>query len=212
MLPGIDVPPWLLRDKADPAANELADRHYSRQTPGSGQVGPPGFKCVLVTPCERALWLTHYTLKPDDGLDAFRCSIFRNEGAGLSSELIRAAMETTERILTRRPPDGWVTWVDERRVESPNPGYCFKCAGWWVDREWSPARGRRGRVRLRASLIAPERKRRGVISTPTTFVSSKAVHDTPALCGLLPVSSSESRGGRGDVDERAARYAGSRTA
>lgn len=145
---------WTVRHKSDPAALALADRHYSRRSPGTGQVGPPGRKLVLVTPCERAVWLTHYP-KPElalDELDAYRCSIFRNEGAGLSSELIEAAMLLSEERWGA-PPAGWVTWVDTRHVESANPGYCFKMAGWQLDHEWNPARGRRRRVRLRADAL-----------------------------------------------------------
>lgn len=85
------------------------------------------------------MWLTHW---PNDGLgmdglDAWRCSIFRNEGPALSSELIRAAMVLTARLWSGRPRDGWVTWVDTRKVRSSNPGYCFIMAGWWRDRDWS---------------------------------------------------------------------------
>jgi len=137
-LPGIDGGVWQLRTRLDRDANALADRHYSRRQPGSGQVGPPGRKLVLVTPCGRALWLTHwpYAHLALDGLDAWRCSIFRNEGAGLSSDLIRAAMELTARMWGNRPVDGWVTWVDRRKVTSTNPGYCFRKAGWTRDRAW----------------------------------------------------------------------------
>jgi DNA adenine methylase len=140
---------WRSTIETDIVANELADRHYSRQTPGCGQVGPPGSRIVLVSICGRALWISQYTRYPDDGLDAYRCSIFRNEGAGLSSTLIAAAMEVTEENWGPAP-DGWVTWVDVRRIRSTNPGYCFLAAGWSRDDGWSPARGRRGRVRLRA--------------------------------------------------------------
>lgn len=137
-LPGVEVGEWQRRTRLDAAANALADRHYSRRRPFSGQVGPPGRKIILVSPCERALWLTHWPLDGlgMDGLDAWRCSIFRNEGAGLSSELILAAMGITETCWTERPRDGWVTWVDTRKVESENPGYCFLKAGWWRDREY----------------------------------------------------------------------------
>lgn len=147
-LPGIETGPWQVRTRLDEAANALADRHYSRRRPGSGQVGPPGRKLVLVTPCERAVWLTHwpYPELSMDGLDAWRCSIFRNEGAGLSSELIRQAMELTETLWLARPTDGWITWIDTRKIASANPGYCFKQAGWWLDRDWS----HRHLIRLRA--------------------------------------------------------------
>jgi hypothetical protein len=137
-LPGLDSGPWQVRNSFDSAANALADRHYNRQRRGSGQIGPPGRKLVFVTPCERAVWVTHwpYAGLALDGMDSWRCSIFRNEGAGLSSQLIIAAMNLTAELWKGRPLDGWVTWIDRRYVASPNPGYCFKQAGWAVDRLW----------------------------------------------------------------------------
>lgn len=145
-----DIGMWERRTRLDGAVNALADRHYSRRSPGSGQVGPPGRKIVLITPCERALWLSHWPL-PEytlDGIDAWRCSIFRNEGAGLSSELIREAMTITERLWVDRPAEGWLTWVDTRKVDSQHPGYCFKLAGWRLDRDYR----HKHLVRLRASV------------------------------------------------------------
>jgi hypothetical protein len=151
----VDDAQWHARTRLDAAANALADRHYSRRRPGSGQIGPPGRKLVLVTPCERAVWLSHWPY-PElalDGLDAWRCPIFRNEGAGLSSDLIRAAMALTLRAWApQTPPDGWVTWVDTRKVGSANPGYCFKRAGWWRDKTYH----HRHLVRLRAKVVSDE--------------------------------------------------------
>jgi hypothetical protein len=145
-----EAPPWEGRNKSDPAACWLADRHYSRKRIGSGQVGPPGRKLVLVTPCERAVWISHwpYAELALDGLDAWRCTTFRNEGAGLSSELIIAAMEITARTWRARPRDGWLTWVDKSKVRSTNPGFCFLQAGWWRDLTYR----RRNLVRLRAAV------------------------------------------------------------
>jgi hypothetical protein len=131
-----DTATWHVRTRLDSAANALADRHYSRRRPGSGQVGPPGRKLVMVTPCERATWVSHwpYANLALDKLDAWRCTIFRNEGAGLASDLIAAAMGLTASVWGELPPDGWLTWVDTRKVNSHHPGYCFKRAGWWLDR------------------------------------------------------------------------------
>lgn len=156
-LPGVEAGVWQVRDKGDMAAVVLADRHYSRERRGTNQIGGPGHTLVLVTPCERAVWVSKRhaasmkaSPRLSDGLDAYRCTLFRNERAGLSSELIRAAMELTEQLWEPWPAaDGWVTWVD-RRVVSNNPGYCFKKAGWWLDREWSHRR----LVRLRADLVS----------------------------------------------------------
>ena len=153
-IPGVEQGIWQVRNKNDPAANALADRHYSRRRPGSGQIGPPGRKLVLVTPCERAVWLTHWPAAAlaMDGLDAWRCSIFRNEGAGLSSDLIRAAMELTAALWTGRPTahPGWVTWIDTRKVRRKrDPGRCYLKAGWHVDRSWSHPY----LIRLRADVV-----------------------------------------------------------
>ena len=149
LLPGFEAGPWLVTTRLDVLANALADRHYSRRRPKSGQIGAPGRKLVLVTPCGRAVWLTHwpYPELAMDGLDAWRCSIFHNEGAGLSSELIRSAMSLTAERWGEQPKDGWVTWVDTRKVRRKrDPGRCFLKAGWWRDREYQ----HRYLVRLRA--------------------------------------------------------------
>jgi hypothetical protein len=132
---------WTVRDRFDPAAAALADRHYSREVPGSPQVGGPGYLLVLVTPCERAVWITKRH-SPDtdaprvvaDGLppDTYRCALFRNEGAGLASGLIREAVALTERRWGPAPL--WATYIDRDAVRSSNPGYCFKLAGWQLDR------------------------------------------------------------------------------
>lgn len=158
----VEPVPWQLRNRNDRVLVDLADRHYSRQTPGSKQMGAPAESLAFVTPCERAGWLSQWTHHPDDGLLALRCAFFRNEGAGLSSELILAAMRLTQEIWPPElfavyPRDGWVTWIKPGKIASPNPGYCFKVAGWWVDHEWAPARGRRGRIRLRAELLEADR-------------------------------------------------------
>ena len=152
VIPGLETDaPWQVRDRADSAARALADRHYSRRSLGFRTLGPPGRVLVLVTPCERAVWVTHWPLYPQDGLDAWRCTLFRNEGAGLSSALIRAAMDATAQLWADRPADGWVTFVDPRAVASSHPGWCFLCAGWWKDRTWKPGRWAPYLRRLRAA-------------------------------------------------------------
>jgi hypothetical protein len=149
-IPGVEAGTWQIRNRFDVAAAALADRHYCRRHP-SNQVGGVGRVLVLTTPCERALWVTKWPFKgqPWDGLDAYRCSYFRNEGAGLSSALIRAAMTLTAERWGEAPADGWVTWCDRSKIASANPGYCFKQAGWWLDRAYKHKR----LVRLRAALV-----------------------------------------------------------
>lgn len=137
---------WQVVSKRNSHAIDVFDRHYSRQTLG-GEVGPPGRKLVLTTRNGEALWCTHY---PDpklamDHLDSFRCVVFRNESRYQSSLLIRHAVAATETVWGEPPKDGWVTWVDTTKVNSRNPGYCYKRAGWWLDKEWT----HRKLVRLR---------------------------------------------------------------
>lgn len=130
--------PWVVVSKRSSEAIAIFDRHYSRQTLG-GEVGPPGRKLVLITRDGRALWCSHYpnSKLALDRLDSYRCVVFRNEGSLLSSVLIGQAVRATEEIWGPPPRDGWVTWVDTRKVASRNPGYCFQKAKWWRDREWS---------------------------------------------------------------------------
>lgn len=153
-LPGLQLGgPWTVRRHVDSAACAMADRHYSRRRSsiGSGKVGGPNRRLVLVTHDEMAVWVTTWPEFPQDGMDAWRCSIFRNEGAGLSSLLIREAMDLTADLWKARPADGWSTYVDTAKVRSANPGYCFKLAGWWLDRTYRPDRRRASLIRLRAA-------------------------------------------------------------
>lgn len=83
---------WVISFRADPAVRVMADRHYSRQSIGSPQFVPPGQCVVLRTLCGRASWVTlsqraEY-VKHAWPL-AWNNSLFRNDGAGLSSELKR---------------------------------------------------------------------------------------------------------------------------
>jgi len=147
----VETGAWRRTTKFDRRAAALADRHYSRRTVGSPQFMPPGRTLVLITEAGDAVWGTHW---PDaaltlDGIDAWRCSIFRNEGPLLSSALIVEAMERTAATWRERPSDGWLTFVAKDKVRSTNPGFCFLKAGWWVDRGWEHPK----LIRLRAEVM-----------------------------------------------------------
>jgi hypothetical protein len=124
---------WLPVRDGDPTAAALYDRHYSRNPSARGnpRVAGPGQKIVLLTPCARALfvWRVFITKDPTAGEGDVNCAIFRNEGAGRASDLIRAAMAMA---WERWPGRRLYTYVNPRRVRSRNPGYCFKAAGWRV--------------------------------------------------------------------------------
>lgn len=120
---------WIVTNKGDQECRVLADRHYSRQTVGARLFTRPGRNLVLKTESADAVWVTWSSIR-DDGVNAWECTIFRNESPYLSSDLIREAVEITIREWGQPPPDGIITYVDQSKVRSANPGYCFLKAGW----------------------------------------------------------------------------------
>lgn len=124
---------WCLSDRADPAALVLADKHYNRQKIGSPQFVPPGRCLVLLSECGRAVWVTswpfaEYVRHAWPG--AWVNSLFRNEGAGLSSELIREAVAATRSFWPDVPALGMVTFVDaDKTRRKRDPGRCYRRAG-----------------------------------------------------------------------------------
>lgn len=126
---------WRLSWRADPLANAQAKRHYTCQSPKSDQFVPPGRCLVLraVTAEGGATWATswpeaQYTKHAWAG--AWVCSIFRNEGAGLSSELIVQAVAATRWKWPTAPELGMITFVDAGKVKHKrDPGRCFLRAG-----------------------------------------------------------------------------------
>lgn len=128
--------PWKISHRFDTRALPLADRHYNRQKVGSPQFVPPGRCVVLLTECQRALWVTswpyaEYTKHRWAG--AWVNTLFRNEGAGLSSSLIRCAVAATLAKWPTPPSLGLVTFVNPRKIRSDNPGFCYLRAGFVRD-------------------------------------------------------------------------------
>lgn len=154
---------WLLSSSSDRRALDVVDGtgmhegkgpHYSRRTPGSKTFTGVGQEIVLVTDCGRAVWACIRQKTPmavgsgrsrhrkDDATkqtDAkaryLWCNMmFRNLGAGLSSELIREATDMTYREWLKRygviPAERLRTEIDVTHVRSTNPGYCYRRAGW----------------------------------------------------------------------------------
>ena len=140
---------WILASSSDPRALAIVDgtgihagrgAHYSRRTPGSKTFTGVGREVVLVTQCLRAVWAVVYQRTPSargtgasrgrtGTVDAkprhiWRNMVFRNLGAGLSSDLIREATEATY--------DEWIKRYGE--LQSSNPGFCYLAAGWEHDR------------------------------------------------------------------------------
>lgn len=131
---------WLPIRDGDPRAFALFQRHYSYQNYADGRrarygyrnrslIIGPGEKLVLLGNDERALfgWRRYHDASQGFGVC---CTVFRNEGAERSSDLIR---EAARLAWTRWPGERLFTYVDPRKVTSGSPGYCFHKAGWrWI--------------------------------------------------------------------------------
>lgn len=124
--------------------------HYSRRTPGSKTFTGVGREIVLVTADGSAVWAVVYQKTPmkvgtgnsrgrEGQTDVkarhvWRNMLFRNLGSELSSDLIRAALDSTYFFWVERygalPPEALRTEIDVARVRSTNPGCCYMKAGW----------------------------------------------------------------------------------
>jgi hypothetical protein len=132
---------WMPSHRAHTPARLLADRHYSRQKPGSPQFMPPGSCRVLVAENRKAVFGMSYP-KAEYVMHAWAgawiVSIFRNEAAGpLASRMILEALAVmqTEYGYGHPPSLGCVTFVDPKKVRGVHErgelikGFCFKKAG-----------------------------------------------------------------------------------
>jgi len=169
---------WRLSSSSDPVALAVVDGtgphegrgpHYSRRTPGSKTFTGVGQEIVLVTSCGCAVWAVVRQRTPtakgsgasrgrqgstdDRPRYVWRNMLFRNLGAGLSSDLIRDATRLTYKFWLERygslPEEDLRTEICPRSIKSVNPGYCYKMAGW--------GRGRTKRGKL--FLYAPNEAR-----------------------------------------------------
>ncbi len=123
---------WIGVRDGDPRAVDIFRRHYSanlnvpRVTHLRYGFSGPGQTMTLMTVEADALWTWVNQIR-DDGQDGVNCSVFRNEGKVLSSELI---IEACRLAWHRWPGYRLFTYVWDAKVQSVNPGYCYKMAGW----------------------------------------------------------------------------------
>ncbi len=110
---------WHISHRADPAVVPLADRHYSRQTPGAPQFVPPGRCLVLTTADIGAYWVTSWPFAEyvrHAWAGAWICSAFRRERGPRASEMIRGAVAATRAHYGEPPSLGMVTFLDRSKV------------------------------------------------------------------------------------------------
>lgn len=132
---------WQPANRATKGAVALADRHYSRQKPGTPQFMPSGSCRVLLAQNSKAVFGLSFP-KPEHVKHAWPgawvVSIFRNEEAGpLASDMIRDALGVMQSDYGygAPPPLGCITFVDPKKVRGVlvrgerMKGFCFWKAG-----------------------------------------------------------------------------------
>lgn len=122
---------WLTKD-GDKSCLALYERHYSAYQYRDGrkryQFVGPGFNIVLRTARADAVFVWRDYI--DDTIPrqfGIECSLFRNEGPHLSSELVRQADAIADHCWAS---ERHYTKVDPEALGGTNPGYCFLKAGW----------------------------------------------------------------------------------
>lgn len=113
---------WERSHRADVRSRIIADRHYNRQKIGSPQFVPPGRCFVLYAENEagKAFWITSWPFAEyvkHAWAGAWICSAFRNEGAGIASEMIESAIAATINNYGEIPELGMVTFLDRKKVK-----------------------------------------------------------------------------------------------
>lgn len=191
---------WQRSHRAEARAREVADRHYNRQKVGSRQFVPPG-RCLVLyaeTATGRAAWVTSWPFGEfvkHRWPGAWVCSLFRNEGAGLASSMIRDALAATRSYYGEAPQLGLVTFVDPDKVRptmvrgKPVWGWTWLKAGFEADGETEggllafrmrPERMPPPSPALESSLAAPLFF--GGVFIPAYAPSPDRARPAPAVC------------------------------
>jgi hypothetical protein len=125
----VQNPIWYLTKDGDKSCLALFRRHYScRNTKArNGLFVGPGDKIVLRTDAGDAVFVWRRAEYRADEQEGVECTLFRNESAHSSSELIRQADEIADHVW---PSSRHYTFVRAEAVRSSNPGFCFIAAGW----------------------------------------------------------------------------------
>lgn len=125
---------WRITKDGDLRALSIMNRHYSSRNPKDRKIKQfvgPGEKLVLVCLDEKyeysALFVWRKFISDTPLGKGINCAVFRNESKIRSSELILEA-----EIFARNKwgVERLYTFVDNTKINSTNPGYCFIMAGW----------------------------------------------------------------------------------
>ena len=127
---------WLPCSRRDPRAIALYFRHYSSAKGGrktscyqAGFTGQGQTMVLLTDRCDALFAWVRQMIPRMDGQTGVNCTVFRNEGSVLSSELIREADELAWQRWPNEPRH--FTYVDSGAVRRKrDPGRCFVKAGW----------------------------------------------------------------------------------
>jgi hypothetical protein len=161
---------WYGASKRDPRVVGLFARHYSSKKNGHGiadwlsfGITSPGAVIVLLTADASALFVWLKQKYHGNDQIGINCAVFRNEGKVLSSTLI---LEAEKFAWKKWAGERLYTYVDPGAVNSSNPGYCFKKAGWQLvrDRNDKPLRTKNGLLifeKLPCNLAVASRHRTG---------------------------------------------------
>lgn len=125
------MPHWYLTQDGDDYARELFDRHYSRIKYKDGRqptrfIGPGQYILLRTWDCD-AIFAWKKFIDACEGQYGINCSIFRNESSIQSSTLIQEADAIADFAW---PGERHYTYVNAKKIQSTNPGYCFIRAGW----------------------------------------------------------------------------------
>lgn len=140
---------WIPVLSTDDRLRGLYMRHYSSEkaTMRRGPVASnqlrivgPGETLCLLTLDGLAGWAWRRSQFRQDGEEGVECAMYRNEGtraAAYGSCLVLGAMWYAQQ---KWPGVRLFTYVDPKRIQSNNPGYCYLRAGWRRYKKASPGR------------------------------------------------------------------------
>lgn len=85
---------------------------------------------MLLTPQADALWVSSWQRAEYAAYPGWICTLFRNESAWLSSDMICQAVAATRWTWGEPPAAGMLTFIDATKIrQKRDPGRCFRKAG-----------------------------------------------------------------------------------